>query len=192
MHEKKENRQIIKPAVVNRITALMLLIIMINNLTGFYLAFYSQQAIIKKEVKSLLKSSLDDSELVVLHFDKNSGEYRKLQWLDEHEFRYHGRMYDIIRQDTDRRGNVTYHCINDIREEQLFVNLTEQIRNHIEQNPEKQQIPKILLKILTLEFYRVDRNEYLIPDNRYIYHYSYIDRSFITYIDIPSPPPRFS
>jgi hypothetical protein len=184
--------QINKAPVLHRIAATLALMIILNNLAGFYFAFYLQQATIKKEVKSLLKSTLDESELVKLHFDPNSDEYRKLQWLDEHEFRYDGRMYDIIKSEKDEKNNLTFHCINDIKEEQLFSNLSEQIRRHIEQNPEKNTISKILIKALNLEFYQAASNDDIITSHKYDHQIICGQEDYLTDREIPSPPPRFS
>jgi hypothetical protein len=192
MNRNDKLEQIGKPAVVIRITAVIVLLVMINNLAGFYFAFYSQQNIIKKEVKGLLKSSLNESELVKLQFDINSDEYLKLQWLDEHEFRYHGRMFDIIRVEMGDKNHLTFYCINDIKEEQLFADLKEHVSNHIEQNPEKQNISKILLKVLSLEFYQIIDHTDVIPFQVCLEFYSYGEQLAMAETDIPSPPPRFS
>lgn len=49
-----------------------------------------------------------------------AGESAKLIWLkDNLEFRYNGRMYDVVCTDV-KKDTVIYHCINDEKEEDLI------------------------------------------------------------------------
>ena len=50
-----------------------------------------------------------------------------MQWVDDHEFRRDGKLYDVVR--TRISGDTTYFtCINDTQEEKLFADLD----NHVQ------------------------------------------------------------
>ncbi len=78
----------------------------------------------------MIKQSVPTHELIVLAFHPDSKEFSELEWIDNHEFRYQGQMFDIVRQSTDTDGTVHYHCVNDKQEEILFAHLEEYVKNN--------------------------------------------------------------
>ncbi len=110
-----------------KITALLFIFIFAFNAAGYYFVFKIKQQKIRKEVKQRIRNSIPLEELTLFIFDTSSEEYKKIKWVEEHEFRYNGSMYDIVRQSPGRNGNVSFYCINDSDEEKLFAGLDKYI-----------------------------------------------------------------
>lgn len=114
---------------MKRFVASVFLLLYAYNIAGYLLLFAVLQYRTSSEVKRMLKLGVPESQLTTFAFHTHSlanGSYH-LQWLDEHEFRRDGRMYDIVRSFV--REDTTYLiCINDVQEDQLF----EHLDNHVQ------------------------------------------------------------
>jgi hypothetical protein len=77
--------------------------------------------VIKSEIKAIMKSNIpkDKIEYVVVH--KNSRYYTRLH---SKEFRYYGRMYDIISENIEG-DSIYFKCINDKKEKQLMKSISQ-------------------------------------------------------------------
>lgn len=71
---------------------------------------------VRKEVKSQMIRELSDDHFVVLTF--NLSDLEELEWEDDTEFEFHGKMYDVIDADTSE-NNITYKCWPDSEETAL-------------------------------------------------------------------------
>jgi hypothetical protein len=114
-----------------RIFSLLLLIIFLYNLGGYFVAFRALQYQVKKEIKTRLKQGVPDSELELITVsadpDKHPADFHKI---DRHEVKYRGSMYDIVR--TEHRGDsIYYHCIKDEDETRLFAGLDGHVKREI-------------------------------------------------------------
>lgn len=125
--------------------ALLLLFILLYSFGGFYIVFKIQQSNIRREIKHTIKSHVPDSQLKILSFNVSSEEYKKLDWKDKHEFRYKGRMYDIVKQKTLANGQIQFYCIDDEDEEKLFENLETMISHRLKESSESFKHVEILL-----------------------------------------------
>lgn len=85
---------------------------------------------IKNEIRAQIHSGYLNPQLTsVLTFEKS--ELNKLEFFDGgKEFRYNGNMYDVAKT-TETETMITYYCINDSKEMQLFANLDKHIKNHV-------------------------------------------------------------
>lgn len=83
---------------------------------GYHLLYQCQLAEIKSAVKSGL-ARLKQSDLTQLVL--SPAEVRKLDWEDESEFCYGGRMYDVV--DVEKKtGRTVYWCLADEKETALL------------------------------------------------------------------------
>lgn len=102
------------------------------NIAGYLIIFSVTQARIRSEIKNVLKARIPETDLDTLSFCTSAlagGDY-PLQWIDDHEFRFDGKMYDILRSYV--RDDSTYFvCINDAQEEQLFANLDSHVQREM-------------------------------------------------------------
>jgi hypothetical protein len=109
--------------------AYLFLILYSYNLAGYILVFSVRQTVVRNEIRSMLKESAPESDLILLTFHTSSlkqGKY-PLRWIEDHEFRYAGAMYDIVRSHSS--GDSTqFLCFNDTLEEALFADLDSHVQ----------------------------------------------------------------
>ena len=173
-----------------KIASVFLLLIFAYNLTGHYFIFEAQQYHIKKEVKRKIKNSVSENELIILSFHPSSKEYNTIEWMGNHEFRYKGQMYDIVRQSIHADGTIKYYCINDKQEKELFANLDEHIKNHINDNETSEKNSKNISKKLTKEYFFQHLKSSFFTTNKSIV-FKYLNFSSNKGIeDILTPPPN--
>lgn len=96
---------------------------------GYIVLFKISQNQIRKEVKREIKMKLNESELQTIVFNKS--ELSTINWVEtDKEFIHHNELFDIVRI-SETATTITYYCINDKQEEQLFANLDEHINKHL-------------------------------------------------------------
>ncbi len=101
-----------------KIFSLVLVIVLLFNLSGYFWIFKYNQVLIRSQVREWIRSGNAGSreEIVVLSFPLNSHEFK---WIDKKEFIYKGKLYDVISRKIT--GNaIIFHCINDKKEQALF------------------------------------------------------------------------
>ncbi|MBN8696880.1 MAG: hypothetical protein J0L87_10130 [Bacteroidetes bacterium] len=109
-----------------------LLTIFLFNIAGYVIVFKISQNLIRKEIKREIKMKLNESELQKIVFNKN--ELSTINWLKiDKEFIYDSELFDIVKT-TETATTITYYCINDKQEKQLFADLDEHINQHIATN----------------------------------------------------------
>jgi len=132
---------------------------------------------------------LNDSELHKIVFNKK--DLNKINWAKaDKEFFHNNELYDIVKI-SETETTITYYCINDKQEEQLFANLDEHINKHIASNKSH--------KKNTLKSF--DDNQKIFHDSEIGTHsilgmqiekiWSYNNNSESAFLAKNSPPPRF-
>ncbi len=117
-------------------TFVFLLLLMFQS-TGYYLYFKIQQQHIRFEIKQKIKAGVPQDEIVLLKLSRTIQDNRdEFQRIHEHEFRYQGKMYDIVRQE-DQGEATWFYCISDEKETLLFARLDEQVKNEMRNIPGK-------------------------------------------------------
>ncbi len=175
-----------------RALAIILLALLMVQAGGPMLVFTVQQQQIRHEIKQRIKAGVAEEDLVLLAIPKSleEGENARFQRIHSREFRFDGRMYDIVRQE-DRGDTTLYACILDEAETALFANLHSLIRDEMKHNPERQ---------------RQSRDAQRLLDSRYLAWsdgnlYNLVGRNFISPVtdpDLnsrsirpPTPPPEY-
>lgn len=114
---------------MRRSVSILLLTLYLGNLYGGLASFFAAQAQVRREIKQRIKQSVPEAELVLIAVTPETAS--SLRWLESHEFRYRGGMYDVVR--TAVSGDTTrYFCINDVQEERLFAALDEHVRKQMQ------------------------------------------------------------
>lgn len=107
--------------------ALVLLLCFCCTTIGTTVLFLALRQQVRKEVKAQIKQGIPDNELTRFAFSHTSPP-TGVQWIHDGEFRFHGKLYDVVR--TEQRNDTTlYYCINDHEEQLLFAHLDTSIRN---------------------------------------------------------------
>ncbi len=146
---------------------------------GEYLVFKSIQFNIRRQIKTQIKASIPEEKLVWIAIATAQAP-KAFQFLEKDEFRYHGKMYDIVKQ--EERGDSTYFlCIDDEKETALFANLQEAIQQEWCKNPQHHQHQKQLSELIP-KFYFFSDTRMLLFDIKF--HNNHIPFTAIIY----SPP----
>ena len=121
--------------------SILFLLLLIFQSTGYYLYFKVQQHQVRYEIKQQIKAGVPESELVLLKIPLSTQENRnEFRSIHSREFRYLGKMYDIIRQE-QHGGTTWFYCLCDEKETRLFTRLDEQVKKEMKNLPgnEKQR-----------------------------------------------------
>jgi hypothetical protein len=173
-----------KPASIFLIVALLF------NSCGAYLVFESVKKGIRKEIKRKIKAGVPESELHILRFSNNDVKEGTagLDWKDDREFKYDGKMYDIVRI-TYEGNDIIYHCVNDTQEEVLFAKLNEMVKDVNSKDKSAQQKTQHLLQLLIHE--ALQEVFVLKPWVAQSNGLRYALPNFFSpvFIEIPTPPP---
>lgn len=145
----------------------------------------------KREVKQLIKDGIPESELIlfVFHKDYKIQTTENLEWIKPNEFRYHGEMYDIIRE--EKKGDSVYsYCFHDVKESKLFKDMDKYFTKFLHENPDKENELNIVLSLFSKNYiYGMFWPVKTIP-----YEIDYISSTSTNpeegFTSIPSPPPK--
>ena len=166
-----------------------LLIIFLFNTIGYFVVFKISQNQIRKEVKREIKMRLNDSDLHTIVFNKN--ELRTINWVKtDKEFFHNKELYDIVRT-SETETTITYYCINDKQEEQLFASLDEHINKHLANHKSSK---KNNLKLIDNN-YKILHSSSLTLTNFYtIINHQTAYKTMLVSTDsaLSTPPPDFS
>src|SRR5574339_567763 len=96
-----------------------LLLVFVVNLIGIFIVFELQRMRIRNEVIQLLEQHAFANKIVVITPSKKT----PLEWKNKNEFRYAGRMYDVVKKENNANGEPIFYCIADHKETELEANL---------------------------------------------------------------------
>ncbi|HOQ48686.1 MAG TPA: hypothetical protein PLV01_02525 [Candidatus Kapabacteria bacterium] len=174
-----------KKYIISKLLALVIIPAILINSAGYALLFSISQRIIKKEIKQLLKSSLPETEVELLKIKIGDPNYRKFE---KNEFFYFGRLYDVIKMEVSD-GYMHIKCINDKKEELLFINLDELIRNTYQYEGSRGYFISKILSLLL--FFEELAKTIFLPNISLIQNNRINTEKFISFItEVPTPPPE--
>jgi hypothetical protein len=100
----------------NFVLALLLVLFLAQGGIGYWVLQHKMW-LIKKEMKALVLSNVDEDRLTPIHL--TAEEFKHLEWPEPWEFLYQGKMYDISRQEFHKDGTVTLYAVMDSEENEL-------------------------------------------------------------------------
>lgn len=167
----------------------ILLLLLLFHPGGYFLIFKIQQYQVRREIKQRIKAGVPEQELVLLKIPRNLEEQpsQLFQRIHSGEFRYQGKMYDIVRQ--QEHGDTTwYYCVSDEKETVLFANLDELVNRESNQNPQRKQQSEELQRLLNTLFIVQYNRPHLVgsPGEGELIDYRFVIQ---TWINIPPVPP---
>lgn len=161
--------------------SIIVLLIILFNIGGYYLCFTVLQLKIRTEIKQAIRNGLKDEDLILFEISDNSNP--AVHWVEsEKEFSFKGEMFDVVRIKKQQNKKL-YYCINDRKEEQLILNYR---KNH---NSEKQTDKKIKTGF-NVQFFA---QQFVIKNYKYATNIRYPNLIFLyksNNLDIHSPPPK--
>ena len=157
---------------------------------GYVCLYVQQKSQIHTEFFAGLSTGNSAGEIEIIKLKKTdlkSSGY--LIWLEENEFSYHGRLYDIVKK-IEKGDSVYYYCHNDKKEENLVKCFTTLIEQNTSESGLTNKLNKYIFSGLLL-FGDFEHPSSYNPE----FESNIIKRSFTHthsshYMEIPSPPPK--
>lgn len=160
--------------------------VLLFNTIGHIIVFNSMRFAIRNEVKANVKKNIPLKELILITIDASNE--KEIYFLEEDEFLYKDKMYDIVR--SERKGNsVTYYCLNDSKEEELFANLNSEVKKNMDSNPVRHKSQQILKKINLSLFYEEANTLNKNTFHNIFYPFNKDELLYLSF-DVLTPPPE--
>ena len=156
------------------------------------------QYIAREKMETFIKQNLRDEEMeiVVIPNSEISDTGSGFRFVEENEFIYYDKLYDIVKKKTEG-NNTIFYCINDIQEEKLFADLNEHIKRNTDQNlpagkqgaPAKDKSNNLIKSIIKEAL--PEKPEYLCCNiNQASTYFEYASLIQEQFIPVLSPPPK--
>ncbi|MDT0678009.1 hypothetical protein [Autumnicola musiva] len=129
---------------MKKASVILLLFIFSFNSVGFYITFGIQLYQIKTEVRQKIIDGTPEEELVQLKYSSETKE--EFHWHEDGEFRYRGKMYDVVRAE-DGENTIVYYCIVDKEETILLASLKKQLEKNSKRNKRNGKMAKSFHKV---------------------------------------------
>jgi hypothetical protein len=132
--------------MLRKLSAIFLLLVLILPMSSTQMAFRYRQYKIRKEMRRMIRQGLPDEKLIPLHipFAWLQGENPEFEVIHSKEFRYQGRMYDIVRAETEAEG-MLYFCVEDYEENAAYAQLNTAVQKRMSGDPVHQKGQERLL-----------------------------------------------
>lgn len=130
---------------------LLLLLIILVQVIGYYFAFRLRQVEVRREVYAYLKTHTCDNNLTHFQLQLNNGQLAddRFAWENENEFEFAGKMYDVIERNV-AGNNVVLHCLEDKKETELVNAFGETQKNQSQQSKSRTASLLQILSVLYL------------------------------------------
>ena len=168
------------------IVAVCLVVVFAFNFGGAYLLLKIEQHQIRKEVKQKIKKGIKKDELTLITV--TSQNINEIEWEHDDEFRYKGKMYDVVYKET-HQNTVIYYTLPDKKEHQLIENYLKKINKNHKKNQRQSTLKlfKIVYKVPTVYGFNQD----FIALERYPKQtFNYLNLYHSITIEVSSPPPK--
>ncbi len=164
---------------MRRFFSFLLMSIFIWQLAGFFVFFELERFHVRKEIKKAIKHSLPEKEFKQFNF--SALEFKSLTWINDHEFKMNGRMYDVVKKSKINSG-YSVSCIDDIQETVLFAKLDEATVSNLNNQPEKSPL-KSCVKVFKSSYLNNEFDIELVTSSYIItqkdfFHYDFIFAQF--------------
>ncbi|MFH1050226.1 MAG: hypothetical protein V1779_04760 [bacterium] len=170
---------------MKRILSIFFISFLILNTFGTIGYYYYQRAGIRTEMKRMMKSNIPKDKIEILKIANNSKYFQRIH---EKEFRFKGKMYDVITElPTDEY--TIFYCINDEKEEQLMESYSKLFETSIDGMTSVKYSLKILKNIFFPLYF--EKENLMISNNFFIIeNVMNSDNCIECFFDIDPPPPK--
>lgn len=174
-------------AVVKKIAAILLCLLFLFNIMGYYAAFIIHRSQLKREMKAFIRSDagIKSAQKLYIPYDQFES---SVNFIEEHEFIYRNEMYDLVKKESTSTGIILY-CINDKKEKLLLESTKENVSRNHEQNNSTNRSISVVKNII----------KEACPENISCHYHpvisqkNYFESSFglySTFLPVDSPPPK--
>jgi len=169
---------------LKRLFAIIFLFVFLYQSVGYFALFWKEQSEIRAEMReNIEKRKVPETAYTTIKIPLEQLE--EIVWIDEHEFRYKGELYDLVSQKVEN-GLVTIVGLNDKKEEHLIkkYDREEKRQSNSPSSRKKHKLPVL---------------EYLNPKKKWAFIYKTDIQEVRTeykfcpsffFINPPSPPPQ--
>jgi len=136
-------------------------------------------------MKALMKSNVSQDKIEKIVINNNSQHFQRIH---SREFRYCGKMYDIIKE-VKKGSTTTFYCINDKKEEELMESISKYFQTSDDGMTSVKYSGKILKNIffpLYFESTKLNSEFELAHQNILIFD----SICLVNYYDVELPPPK--
>ena len=171
--------------------SIFFLFIFLYNVIGYYAVFEILNYLNKEKIEQSIADNIENQAIEIIEIKKDAVLHSKdFAYTDDDEIKYQGKLYDIVKK-VAKGDSIYFYCINDQKEEHLFANLFEHIKNQIDNS---KSLPGKENKTVKIELVK-DYFFNLFATNNYRKKesilYSQSDSFYTSFIkDITSPPPK--
>lgn len=177
---------------MKRATAILLLIVFTYSFLGAGFVYNVWLLSVKQQVKHKLETEFEDEPTIVkvpAGWEESPPE--QFEWHEEHEFRYRGQMYDVIKK--ERRGNqIWYYCHWDKAETKLLDNLAHYVDNYLQQKPQQQKTKTLLTSFLDKIFLAAGDTAFSPHPTPFNFVPLQDETAQSLFVEVKSPPPRYT
>ncbi len=135
---------------MRRLLSIFLISALLFNIFGYYFTIQIIQKGYKKQFRKHIRYNANDenTEMLVISDAIIQQRNSPFKWMEEDEFRYYGKMYDIVKSEKQGDTNIFY-CVNDKNEEKLLARFENYLKHHADPNlPFQQKSHRILVHII--------------------------------------------
>lgn len=136
--------------VMRRLLSIFLISALLFNIFGYFFTFRIIQKGYKKQFRKHISSNANEENTEILVISDAVIQQRNspFKWMEEDEFRYYGKMYDIVKSEKKGDQNIFY-CVNDKNEEKLMARFENYLKHHTDSNlPFQQKSHHLLSQII--------------------------------------------
>ena len=125
---------------IKEIISVFMLFLIISHGVIQFVIFKVFQAKYKTEIVEMMLNDISGIEIVSFKFDKNDLQTGKIriQWIDDDEFRYQNRMYDVVTRESSN-DFLNLYCIEDKNESLLYSYFDRYFQKLIDEDPTKEE-----------------------------------------------------
>jgi hypothetical protein len=157
---------------------------------GHNIVFYLLRYQIRREVKTMMIQNKFHFPLTIITLKNNQLKSGMLEWENDQEFRFHDKMYDILK--IQKAGDVTtLYCLNDKKEELLIKTFLFSVSKKDNQSDKAVPLVIQLLKFLGHYFLISISNKIISPSFIGIFYNSFSLKINRIYLSIYPPPPQY-
>ena len=170
---------------MKKVLSILFILFFLLNIIGTLGFYYYQRANIRAEMKSFMKSNIPENKIEIIKVDINSKYFQRIH---AKEFRFHGKLYDIIKE-VPYKDLTVFYCINDKKEEQLLEDISKIFDTSTDGMTTVKYSGKILKNIFFPFYFESSKKNICdVYSSQKIYITS--DKCLTCFYDVEIPPPE--
>ncbi|NOT38629.1 MAG: hypothetical protein HOP11_14750 [Saprospiraceae bacterium] len=113
---------------MNQLIRILWLVLFVLFCSGYFLQYSIQKSFHRQKVRTLITSQT--SHIAVKYFTLDNEFQKQIRWFEKDEFKFNGRMYDVISIELDSCNNNILICYEDKDEDLLDRHFAQVISNN--------------------------------------------------------------